>query len=288
MTNSLANASANSPFRRFGLGASIVILVFLAPLAQAEEVNLITGKGQLSLGSFINNSTTKIRLDGDLGTEGTTIDWGQQFGDADVTRFRLDGVWRFSDKHHLRILYTDYSREKTAVLDEDINWGDDTLLTGATARGLLEFSIYEAAYEYALRHSDRTELALTAGLHYTTFAATLTADADTGGGGGASGRVGSKASVGAPLPVFGGRGLWRLGRSFYIDAQFQWFALSIDAYDGSITNYRADVIWQPRKWVGIGLGYDYFNVNVDVDKSRFNGSLDWTYQGPQIFFNFSL
>jgi hypothetical protein len=266
----------------------MVTLVLLAPLAAADEVNLITGKGQVSLGSFVNNSTTKIRLDGDLGSQGTTIDWGQQFGDSDVTRFRLDGVWRFNDRHHLRVLYTDYSRSRTTVLDEDIDWGDDTLLAGSNAKGLLEFSIYEAAYEYALRHSDRTELALTAGLHYTTFAATLTADADTGGGGGASGTVGSKASVGAPLPVFGGSGLWRLGRSFYLNAQVQWFALSIDEYDGRILNYRADVVWQPRKWIGIGVGYDYFNVNLDVDTSKFSGSLDWTYQGPQIFFNFGL
>jgi hypothetical protein len=52
-------------------------------------------------------------------------------------------------------------------------------------------------------------------------------------------------------------------------------------------NYRAAVVWQPKKWVGIGLGYDSFNVDVDIDKDSFHGSLDWTYEGPQLFYNVS-
>jgi hypothetical protein len=95
------------------------------------------------------------------------------------------------------------------------------------------------------------------------------------------------ASVDAPLPVIGLRGMWRIGGNFYVDAQAQYFALSFDDFDGSIVNYRAAFIWQPSKYVGIGLGYDSFTIDVDVEKDRFTGSMDWTYEGPQAFFNVS-
>ena len=78
-----------------------------------------------------------------------------------------------------------------------------------------------------------------------------------------------------------------MGHNFYLDAYAQYFALSIDNIDGSIVNYRAAVIWQPKKWVGLGIGYDNFNIDVDISKPRFDGSLDWTYSGPQAFFNVS-
>ena len=38
---------------------------------------------------------------------------------------------------------------------------------------------------------------------------------------------------------------------------------------------------------GIGLGYNQFNVDVDVEKDSFNGSLDWTYEGPMLYYSAS-
>jgi hypothetical protein len=257
----------------------------VAPAAWAEDFSLITEKGQASLGTFLNRSKLKIRVDGSGGEIGTKIDWDDTFGRGEQARFRLDGVWRFTDRHHLRLMLTDYSASRKESLDQDIQWGEDLILAGSSVKGSIGFTILEAAYEYAFRHDENLELALTAGLHYTTFEAKLVADIQAGGGG-VSGQLGGKASVDAPLPVFGARGMWRLNdSSFYLDAQFQWFALSIDEYDGSLINYRASLIWQPKKLIGIGVGYDSFNVNVDVKRTLFKGTLDWTYQGPQVYFN---
>lgn len=267
--------------------AMAVAATFLCPVAlpaaAADDFNLITAKANASLGTFINKSTMTIRVDGEL-SEGTEFDWEDTFGKGEKTRFRLDGVWRFTEKHHVRVMLTDYSKSQTETLDRDVNWGGDLILAGSSVTGKIGFSIAEVAYEYALRHKDNMELALTAGVHYTTLEAKLTADIQTPGGG-LGGQLGGKASVDAPLPVFGARGMWRLGGNFYLDAQVQWFALSIDQYDGSLLNYRGAVLWQPRQWVGIGVGYDSFNVDVDVKKDSFKGSLDWTYQGPQVFFS---
>jgi hypothetical protein len=256
------------------------------PAAQAEDINLIKERGQVSLGTFLNNSDFKIRVDGET-TTGDQVDWDNTFGDADVTRFRLDGLWRINDRHHIRFMYTDFSHTSTRTIDEEINWQDDVFPVNAEVTAGNSFEIIEAAYEYAFMHSENYELAGSAGLHYTTLSLFLKADVAAPGGGGGTVEIGGPASVDLPLPVIGLHGMWRMGGNFYLDAHAQYFALAIDNVDGSIVNYRAAFIWQPKKYLGVGIGYDSFNIDVDISKPRFDGSLDWTYAGPQAFFNVS-
>ena len=85
------------------------------------------------------------------------------------------------------------------------------------------------------------------------------------------------------MPVVGLRGMWRLGEKVYLDAQAQSFSLAIDGIKGSLYNYRAAVIWQPLRRVGVGVGYDAFGVDVDLRKDDFRGKVDWVYRGPQAF-----
>ena len=110
----------------------------------------------------------------------------------------------------------------------------------------------------------------------------LSAKAETSGGV-LEADIKESGNVGAPLPVIGLRGLWALPYDLWIDAQAQYFALSIDEYDGSLTDLRLMVNWQPKTWLGIGIGYNQFTVDVDVEKNSFDGSLDWTYEGPMLF-----
>lgn len=265
--------------------AAVSLLCAGMPPAQAEEADLIAARGHVSLGTFLNNSEMKIRVDGET-TTGSNVDWDSTFGDNDVTRFRLDGLWRISERHHLRMLYTDYSRTRTETIDEDITWQDDVFPVNAEVTGKQSFEIIEAAYEYAFLRQEDLELAASIGLHYTTLEASLRADIAAPGGGGTV-SIGGPASVDAPLPVVGLHGMWRMGGDFYLDAHLQYFALSFDDFDGSIQNYRAVFIWQPKSYLGIGAGFDSFTIDVDVEKDRFTGSMDWTYEGPQIFFNFA-
>jgi hypothetical protein len=52
-----------------------------------------------------------------------------------------------------------------------------------------------------------------------------------------------------------------------------------------VQDYRIVVAWQPKPWLGIGIGYNQFGVDIDVDADRFNGSLDWKYKGPMLFYS---
>jgi hypothetical protein len=252
-----------------------------APPGGDAPVSLIEGRGFLSVGTFANSTALDIRLDPSTSLPGTEIDWDQRFGLEHSKRFRLDGLWRFTPKHHLRVLYTDYSQTDRATLASEIQWGDDLFPVNAQVTGTLGFEVIEAAYEYAFVTSDRAEIAGSVGLHYTTLEARLSATVTSPTTGSRS--IGGPRSVDAPLPVVGLRGMWRLGGQVYLDAQAQYFSLAIDDIKGSLYNYRAALIWQPTRRVGLGAGYDAFGVDVDLRQDEFRGKVDWVYRGPQLF-----
>jgi hypothetical protein len=237
----------------------------------------------LALGTYIVNTDTEIQLDGDAAT-GTPINWENTFGGGDVTRFRVDGQWRFADRHKARFMVFNTSRSQSRTLSEDIDFNGETYPVNARVSADFSFDIYELAYEYSFMKREDYEIAGSFGVHYTTLSAGLKAKASTSNGT-LTGDLNEEGSVDLPLPVIGLRGTWGLPHNFWIDAGAQFFALSIDEYDGNLQDYRLMLTWQPRKWLGLGLGYNVFRVDVDVDKQNFKGSLDWQYDGPMISYN---
>jgi len=287
MNHARHKIAADGTGRRIGTAVLAGLLgVMAANGALAGEVNLLEQRVQVSLGTFTNASRLDVRVDGEAGETGTTVDWVDTFGDQDKTRARLDALWRIADRHYLRLMVTDYTRSRTRTIEDEIIWQGDVIPAGASATGKLGFEIYEAAYEYAFIKSENLELTGSLGLHYTRLEASLTAEVDVGGEQGTVDR-GGKAAVDAPLPVIGARTLWRFHENLYLDFLGQAFYLSIDDFDGTILNARAAVTWQPTALLGLGFGYDWFRVDVDLDRSRFNGSMDWTYSGPQVFISVS-
>jgi hypothetical protein len=281
-----STASGDRPARQTSALALLGTLVLCPMAALAEEApNLLTNPFHVALGTYIVDTDTEVSLNGSS-SEGSRVDWENTFGSGDVTRFRLDGQWRFADRHKARFMWFDSSRDSSRTLEEEIDWGDETFPVNVRTRAEFSFSVYELAYEYAFLRRDNYEVSGSFGLHYTELELTLSAKAETSGGT-LQGDIKESGDVGAPLPVIGLRGLWALPYDFWIDAQAQYFALSIDEYDGSLTDLRLMVSWQPKTWLGIGIGYNQFTIDVDVEKNSFDGSLDWTYEGPMIFYSAS-
>jgi hypothetical protein len=266
--------------------AGAAVLLLGSPAAFADESpNLLTDSFQVALGTFIITSEPTVQLNGETGS-GDRVDFDEALGGGDSQRIRLDSHWRFGDsgRHKLKAIAFDMSRDNSRTFDEDIEWGGDIYPVGAVIDAEFSFTVIELAYEYSFMRRDNFELDASIGLHYTDLESSLSARAETSGGT-LTGDISNSASVAAPLPVLGLRGIWDLSHNFWLDATAQFFALSIDEYDGNLQDYRILVTWQPKKWLGIGLGYNRFSIDVDVDASDFDGSLDWTYSGPMIFYS---
>jgi hypothetical protein len=282
------DVSPNSKKRHQHLAMACVALGLLASgmSARAEDrPNILTDPFQLSLGTYVVNTDTLVELDGDT-QKGSIVNWEDTFGGGDLSRFRIDGHWRFGDtgRHKLRFLWFNSTRTKSKTLDEDIEWGDQVYPTNAKVTAEVRFDIYELAYEYAFLRRDTWELNGTFGLHLASMSIGLKAEAANSNGTLLFDQS-KEGKLNAPLPVIGLRGLWQLPHNFYIDAQAQYFALSVDQIDGNVQDYKIVATWQPKPWLGIGVGYNRFAVDIDVGKERFNGSLNWKYQGPMLFYS---
>src|SRR5688572_18108648 len=78
--------------------------------AMSGAPNLINDTCAATLGSFILECETKVRLGGESG-RGTEVNVSESFGGGEGTRFRVDGPWRFgdSDRHKVRGMWFNFS-----------------------------------------------------------------------------------------------------------------------------------------------------------------------------------
>lgn len=279
----------NSSRSLLGFGGAWACAAFLvAPAAFAADApDLLTDSFQVAIGTFAISSEPEVQLNGEV-SSGDKVDFDEKLGGGDEQRVRLDSHWRFGDtgRHKIKLIGFSMSRDRTSTIDEEFEWGGDVYPVDARVKAEFKFTVIEAAYEYAFLQRDNYEINASIGLHYTSMDASLKAEA-TSSGGTLTADIDNSASVDAPLPVIGLRGMWNLSHNFWLDATAQFFALSIDDYDGNLQDYRLLLTWQPKKWAGVGVGYSRFSVDVDVDKTDFDGSLDWTYSGPIIYYSAS-
>lgn len=263
---------------------AIAILAFagFTPAARTEPLWPVDQTFNVSLGVFFLDTDTTVRLDGESGRVGTEVNFEDDLGLTSQDRFRIDGYWRFFERHKLRFMYFDSSSSSSRSIDEEIDFGDTTFPIDIEVRGDLDTQILEVAYEYSFLKRDTYEVSGTIGLHNLRVEARLRA---TGSGGGGTGGVelSERANGDGPLPVIGLRGIWALSNHFYFDAQAQFFAVEIDDYDGSLEDYKLTFTWQPLRNLGVGIGYNSFVSRLDVNRTGFNGKLRFEYGGPMLF-----
>jgi hypothetical protein len=253
----------------------------------ADEPSVLNDPFIFSVGTYIVEADTDVQFNGKLGEIGTPIDWDRTFGGGSSTRIRVDGQWRFAERHKVRALWFDSDRSGSRTVDREIEWGGETFPVNTKIKGDLKYEIYELSYEYAFLRRDSYELSASIGAYYAQFDSNLSATISGPQGGTNQRNVSRDGGFDVPLPVLGLRAQWALPYDLSLDVSGQYFSASIDQYDGDLQQYRVTFSWQPMKWVGVGLGYDWFSANLDVDGTRFNGSADWTFSGPMAYYSVS-
>jgi hypothetical protein len=267
------------------LGGCAAALLLETSVHADPAPNPLEDRFQVAVGAFSLTSEPVIQLNGD-DASGDRVHWHRRFGRMDAERLRIEGNWRFAGRHKIRAIAFSLSRDRAQVLDKSIEWGGETYPIDSAVRAELSFEILEVAYEYAFVRGARYELGASIGLHYTSLDASLEAKAIDSSGT-LSGDLSESATLDTPLPVIGIGGTWSLSRSFWLDASAQFFALSVDEYEGHLRSYRAALTWQPKSWLGIGVGYHQFSVDMEVANEDLNGALDWRYAGPMLFYRAS-
>ena len=231
----------------------------------------------LSLGVFFTDRDTETQLDG-TATSGTPTDLESDLGlDSSDTVFRLDGYYRFTNKHRFDFSVFDLSRSSSKAIERDIQWRDRLFSVNTAVEADFDLTIYKAAYTYVFMPRDEGYLGATIGL-YTADTKVSLSEQNLG-----------QAEVGditAPLPVIGLRGEYEFADKWTFRASGEFFFVEFDDVEGSLVDLYAGLDYSISDTIAVGLGVNSVDLDVDASGSSFQGSLDWQYTGGLLFLKF--
>lgn len=240
----------------------------------------------LRVGAIWASQDTTIRVDGDSGL-GIGVDL-ESFFDLEE---QLAGVWqvavsgRFRQRHRIGFEYYAFNRSAQSVLTRDWQGEDLEVSAGARADTKLNLRIAEVSYAYAFMQQEKQELSGSLGLYGMglDFAVNLTGDITVSGEPDDSreGRVSGK--LGLPLPVFGLQYAYAFSPRWLVEVGFKYFALRTNVVSGSLVKFNADTRYYFWDHFEVGAGLTLFDLAASMKSGSFDGRVDWSYWGPQVF-----
>lgn len=279
--------------RYAAMAAALVVGAWITTDVSAASDSIEFGKEKfsVSLGAYRPNFTTSLAIGTATGRGGTISGEDDLRLDKDMTIFRLDGFWRFADKHRLNFGYYSLNRDTTATLGRNLgpinlpNQGvSDTILAGTNVRAEATWEMYVLSYGYSFYKTNTVELAAIAGLNVARIGTKITGTLNTLSNGVLVNAVaGNNSDVTAPLPVLGVSGDWAFADRWRLKGHIGGFKAKIADVDATVTDFALGTEYRMFKHFGVGAGYTYLKLNADITKPEYNGNANWKTGGWQIF-----
>jgi len=265
--------------RRLGaLAGWLIVLAGMSGPAAAFERGT-SDRFLVSLGTYIMDFNTEASLSSSSGDIGTDINFEDDLGlTSGRSEVRLDGYWRFGARHRLDFGSFYFGRDAERTLDREITWGDLVFPVSARVSTETSTTIIKLAYKYSFHRGERFEWGASFGLSTLITKAELSGDAQAGGGG--TSFQGESDSVTAPIPVFGLHGEFAISRQVFVRGSVEYFHISLDEQEGSLTDSRLTFDWYPLKHFGFGVGYNRFVADYE-DVGRGEIGFRYEFSGPQ-------
>jgi hypothetical protein len=249
--------------------ASILALAVFGQV-NAEESGADTFK--IALGGYaLTRYESSISLTEANSGLGVSISPEETLG---VTReqavFRLDGHYRFNDRHSLSFSWYRIGSQGNRSIQKEIEWVDDNgdpivIPIGASVETSLDYDIYKLGYLWSFYNSEKVELGVGAGLHFTRIAIGLTAETTS------TGVDARRVSTSVPLPVLS------FAVGYHVTPKLKWylksefFALAFKDWDGLFTDTALGIEYSVMKnlALGLGIGGNALRVTEETDDYSF-------------------
>ena len=240
----------------------------------------LTDKFFVQAGVYYPTQDIKLRVNGSAGNENGEIDFDEQlkFSDADDI-FVLEAMWRFGEKWSLRMQNFQENRRGAAVLEEDIEWGDEVIPAGSSASAGTDMKITRVFFGRAFDTDPRVEYGIGLGIHWLetgAFIGVEVIDVAT---------EFSTVSASGPLPNIGAWYYYSPSEKWYLGGRLDWMEISLGDYAGRLINFSAGTNYQLTKHFGLGMNYQVFSLAADVKNSDWRGRVELLYDG--LYFNLS-
>jgi hypothetical protein len=250
---------------------AFAMVVLVGAVRAGAEEELLPEGFMIRLGGYhVQNADTIMRLDTNNAPVGTYIDFHDTLGgDTTSTVFRLDGLYRFNDKHGLGFSWYTLRFTGSRTLDRDIQWGDQTFAINAKVDSELKFDTYKLSYQYSVYHNDKVELGASAGLHIMHLSAGIKV---------ASLGQSQGEAVTAPLPVFGLFADYKFTPRLSAFYNYQFFFINYqDKVKGGLQDFLLGLEYRVFRNVAIGAAYNRFGLSLEAkgDAKTLNADTSW-------------
>jgi len=245
--------------------------------ADAQEAKSVANpdKVMIRLGAYyVDRASTDFLVLSSMGT-GAGVSFDKDLGgDTTDSVARIDGYYRFNDRHRLEFGSFTVDRDGVTTLTVDLDIGDEMFMATETLTSNIKYTIAKVGYAYSFYHSPQVELSLAAGLNITDY------DIGYSGSNGTSGASG----VTAPLPLFGLQMTYAispkwsvryLSEAFYIDIE--------DSLKGTLLNSEFSIEYKAFKNFAIGAGATRVSTDFDVNDDDWKGSFNDSHRGYLVY-----
>lgn len=250
------------------------------PLLQpptATVASPITDRFAVRAVYFRPSVSTTVRNDATGGTPGTLFDAESTLGMQDSrNQGWIDLMFRMAERHRIVAQYYALKRSGSAVLTQDLDFGDETFQPGDGAvLSHMDMRQLNLVYTYSVLQREQLELGLGIGIHLVQLEGTVEAPAafkrENLDGAGAH-------------PTVAGDFTWRFTKRFSATGGARFVTYKSGGVDADSLAWNIDVQFRVQRNFSLGLGYAGTHYKFDsTDPDFFLGHLKLGYQGPQAF-----
>lgn len=263
--------------KRFAFSVVTLLMgtgLLTANTANAQEAKSVANpdKYMIRLGAYyVDRASTDF-----LVLDSTGVGVGVSFdkdlgGDTTDSVARIDGYYRFNDRHRLE--FGSFTVDRHGETFASLTIGD-TVFADETITSNIKYTITKVGYAYSFYHSPQVELSLLAGLNITDY------DIDYSGSTGTSGASG----VTAPLPLFGLQMTYAISPKWSVRYISQAFYIDIeDTLKGTLLNSEWSIEYKAFKNFAIGVGTTRLSTDFDVNDDDWKGSFNDSHRGYLVY-----
>jgi hypothetical protein len=275
------------------------LLIFILPYiafssAYADGENPESGEPErnyrgasLRLGAFaIEDIDTRVYFGPTDIPLRAVIDIRKDLGMKDsLVAFRGDFQYRFSKHHAINVGYYNLDLDGTVRLSRTIELGDTEFDIGIDVLSQYKEQITKLAYNWIFHDEGRVMLSLTPGLHVSKASLSIQA-LGTGIGGNLGFDERENASVTAPLPMLGGRIVYRLTDKWSIVGVSDIFFLDRGSQEGQLNDTHLFVEYQANEHFSFGGGLNRFSLDLQLVDDDIIWDWSSVYTGAYLYMGF--
>lgn len=212
----------------------------------------------LRLGAM--QADAESRITGRAEFAGETYDYdSDRFDIGDDIVPRVEGTFRFAERHRLHFNYFRYDAGNDTSLDEDVTFDGTTFPAGSRVDLDTRFDLGSVMYDYALVETPTFGFGLQVGVETAGLRGTLRGESGEDTFRVRESERGTAPVAGARISANTADGRWRvIAQGQYLDADWGDFG----DYDGDITRASALVEYRFTPKFGVFAGYDWFDLDV--------------------------